>query len=84
VRRPAPRFACLRALSKIGDPGPAGGVPNHQLAVDVHLTPLLLELGASVPTRGLFVLESELEAFDERARAWARIHAGLFARPQSG
>lgn len=52
-----------------------GGAPNHQLAVDVHFTPLLLELGAAVPARGLFVLESELEAFADTARSWARDHA---------
>jgi hypothetical protein len=37
----------------------------------VHLTPLLLELGASVPSRGLFVLEADVERADELARAWA-------------
>lgn len=52
-----------------------GGAPNHQLAVDVHLTPLLLELGAAVPARGLFVLESDVEAFAAVARLWARDHA---------
>ncbi len=48
-----------------------GAAPHHALAVDVHLTPLLLELGASVPRRGLYVLESELPAFEARARAFA-------------
>lgn len=52
-----------------------GGAPNHQLAVDVHFTPLLLELGASVPARGLFVLESEVDDFPATARAWADRHA---------
>ncbi len=51
-----------------------GGAPNHQLAVDVHLVPLLLELGASVPVRGLFVLDSEAETFDATARVWALQH----------
>jgi len=45
--------------------------PHHRLAVDVHLTPLLLELGASVPNRGLFVLGADVERADELARAWA-------------
>ena len=48
-----------------------GAGPGHALAVDVHLTPLLLELGASVPARGLYVLESELDAFPARAAEWA-------------
>jgi FMN reductase len=52
-----------------------GGAPNHQLAVDVHFAPLLLELGASLPVRGLFVLESELPEFPATAAAWASRHA---------
>jgi FMN reductase len=52
-----------------------GGAPNHTLAVDVHFTPLLLELGASVPVRGLFVLESDVGGFADTARAWAAQHA---------
>lgn len=47
-----------------------GGAPDHRLAVDVHFTPLLLELGARVPARGLFVLESEVDEFGARAAAW--------------
>jgi FMN reductase len=56
-----------------------GGAPQHALAVDVHLTPLLLELGASVPARGLFVLESELDAFPATAAAWADAAAPVLA-----
>jgi FMN reductase len=36
------------------------GDPKHSLAVEVHLRPLLVELGAFVPTPGLAVLESVL------------------------
>jgi FMN reductase len=56
-----------------------GGAPNHQLAVDVHFTPLLLELGASVPARGLFVLEAEVPAFGAFAASWAAQHAPALA-----
>ena len=48
-----------------------GGAPDHRLAIDVHFTPLLLELGARTPVRGLFVLESEVDGFATRARHWA-------------
>jgi FMN reductase len=57
-----------------------GGAPNHQLAVDVHLTPLLLELGAAVPVRGLFVLESEVDGFAAFAAQWAAAHGPALAR----
>jgi FMN reductase len=56
-----------------------GGAPNHTLAVDVHLTPLLLELGASIPTRGLFVLESQLGELDATAAAFADTFAARVA-----
>ena len=44
-----------------------GGADTHALAVEHALRPLLVELGATVPTRGLFVLDSrhaEPEAYD--------------------
>jgi hypothetical protein len=40
----------------------------------VHFTPLLLELGATAPVRGLFVLESEIEDFPSRVRALVADH----------
>jgi FMN reductase len=46
--------------------------PEHALAVDVHLRPLLVELGASVPTPGLAVFESELGRLDHVVQSWAR------------
>ncbi|WP_433244605.1 NADPH-dependent FMN reductase [Streptosporangium sp. CA-135522] len=36
------------------------GDARHALAVEVHFRPLLVELGATVPTPGLALLESEL------------------------
>ncbi|MEV0614175.1 NAD(P)H-dependent oxidoreductase [Nonomuraea sp. NPDC050404] len=47
------------------------GDAKHALAVEVHLRPLLVELGASVPTPGLAVLESELPGLAEVLAAWA-------------
>lgn len=47
-----------------------GAAPNHALAVEVHLRPLLVEIGATVPTRGLYVLEQELDALDATITAW--------------
>lgn len=38
-----------------------GAAPQHALAVETHLRPLLIELGASVPTRGLYILESQMD-----------------------
>jgi FMN reductase len=58
-----------------------GGAPNHQLAVEVHFAPLLLELGARLPARGLFVLESEVSAFPDVATHWAQEHARILLAP---
>ena len=38
-----------------------GGSPAHSLAPDFTLRPLLVELGASVPTRSLYVVSSVLD-----------------------
>jgi len=46
------------------------GSPQHSLAVDVHLRPLLVELGASVPTPGLALLESEIPRLDGMLEQW--------------
>jgi FMN reductase len=46
--------------------------PLHALAVGVHLRPLLVELGASVPAPGLAVLESELDRLDQALGPWTR------------
>ncbi|WP_084773435.1 NAD(P)H-dependent oxidoreductase [Nonomuraea candida] len=47
------------------------GDARHALAVEVHLRPLLVELGATVPTPGLALLESELPRLAEVLAAWA-------------
>jgi FMN reductase len=60
------------------------GAPQHALAVEVHLRPLLVELGAVVPTPGLAVLESQLDSLDAVLRPWAAQVApalGILAAP---
>ncbi|GAA1624864.1 NAD(P)H-dependent oxidoreductase [Nonomuraea maheshkhaliensis] len=47
------------------------GDAKHALAVEVHLRPLLVELGASVPTPGLAFLESDFSRLEETVAAWA-------------
>lgn len=74
------RLATGSLAGKTAVPLLLGGAPNHQLAVDVHFTPLLLELGATVPVRGLFVLESDVDGFAGFAAKWAAANAAAFAR----
>jgi FMN reductase len=54
------------------------GAPDHLLAVDVHLRPLLVELGAGVPTRAVALLEEQLAAGGpDPVRLWADTQAPL-------
>jgi FMN reductase len=50
--------------------------PEHALAVEVHMRPLLIELGATVPTPGLAVMESDLGRLDHVLVPWARRVSG--------
>jgi FMN reductase len=59
------------------------GAPQHALAVDVHLRPLLLELGATAPVPGLALLESDLASPDAVLRPWAARAAAILASAPS-
>jgi FMN reductase len=48
-----------------------GGWAGHMLAVEVHLRPVLVELGATVPARGLYVTEPDIAEPDAVIAAWA-------------
>jgi FMN reductase len=48
-----------------------GGSPAHAMAVDFTLRPLLVELGASTPTRSLYLTTAQLEALPTIVKAWA-------------
>jgi FMN reductase len=57
-----------------------GAGATHALAVEVHLRPVLVEIGATVPTRGLYVLESDLPRLDEVVDEWVRDAAPALRR----
>lgn len=57
-----------------------GAAPIHTLAVEVHLRPLLVELGAATPTRGLYVTEQQFDDLDGAIAPWADAAAPLIAR----
>jgi FMN reductase len=70
------RFAGGTGLTGIAVPLMLGAGPAHALAPEVFLRPLLTELGAVVPVRGLYVLDAQHDdpaAYD----AWLAV-----ARPQ--
>jgi FMN reductase len=49
----------------------------HSLAADVHLRPLLVELGATVPTASVVLTEDQLADGANAAGSWARSNTGL-------
>jgi len=57
-----------------------GGWPGHLLAVEVHLRPVLVELGATVPARGLYVTEPEFGNLDTAIAKWAESAIPLIRR----
>ena len=74
------RFGTNALAGVVAVPVMLGGAPVHTLAVDAHLTPLLQEIGASCPTRGLFILESELDNLDAVVGAWRTANESILAR----
>jgi FMN reductase len=62
------RFAGGVGLRGVAVPLMLGAAPHHALAAELHLRPLLVELGAVVPTSALYVLDREHdrpESYDE-------------------
>lgn len=56
---------------RVAVPVMVGAAAHHTLAVEVHLRPLLVELGACVPARGLYVLESQIPDLHSVIAAWS-------------
>jgi FMN reductase len=53
------RFGADELRGVVGIPLLVGADARHALAVEVHLRPVLIEIGLSLPTRGLFVIDRE-------------------------
>jgi FMN reductase len=67
------RYRSDALAGSVGIPVMTGAAPIHALAPEVHLRPLLVELGASTPTRGLFVTEQQFDTLDAVVDAWASV-----------
>jgi FMN reductase len=55
-----------------------GASQMHAMAVDTGLRPLLVELGASVPTRGMYFQMSQMATLEEDVKLWVaeNVHPG--------
>ena len=60
-----------------------GAGAAHALAVEVHLRPVLVEIGASVPTRGLYVTEDRLDDLPAVVEEWLVAAAPVLRRAMS-
>ena len=74
------RYGSNGLAGVVAVPVMTGGWPGHLLAVEVHLRPVLVELGATVPARGLYVTEPELPELDALAAKWAATATPLITR----
>jgi len=57
-----------------------GGSADHALAVELHLRPVLVEIGASCPTRGLFVFGPAVDDPAPTIDAWWDVAGPVLAR----
>jgi FMN reductase len=57
-----------------------GGSSHHSMAVDTALRPLLVELGASVPSRGLYFEMSQIERLEDVIDEWAAQNLEILRR----
>jgi len=65
------RYGSDGLAGTIAVPVMTGGWAAHSLAVEVHLRPVLVELGATIPARGLYVTEPEFGELDVVVARWA-------------
>lgn len=77
------RFAGGTGLSGLAVPLLLGAGPTHALAAELTLRPVLTEIGATVPGRGLFVLDSN---YDDPASysAWLEVTRPVVIRYLKG
>ena len=61
-----------------------GASPAHALAGEVHLRPLLVELGASVPTRALYFTMDRMPEMDEALDEWVSANSPALRRQFAG
>jgi FMN reductase len=57
-----------------------GGGPAHSLAVESQLKPVLVEIGASLPTRGLYISGPEVDDPEPAIDKWLIVAGPILAR----
>lgn len=66
------RYGNRSLASVVAVPVMTGAAPQHAMTPDVHLRPLLVELGASVPTSAPYFPIDRLDQLDAIVESWAK------------
>ena len=77
------RYGSNALAGSVAIPVMTGAGSGHALAAELHLRPLLVELGATVPARALYVTEAELPELDTSLASWAETAVPLVRRALS-
>lgn len=62
----------LKAVATV--PLMVGAAPAHALAVELALRPVLIEIGASCPTRGVYLLEGAVDQAKTELAEWLSVY----------
>ncbi len=60
------------------------GTSAHLLAAEVHLRPLLIELGATVPTAAVTLVQDDLQDLDAELQQWLAPHFDVLQSALAG
>jgi FMN reductase len=74
------RFPSDGLAGVVAVPVMLGAGPTHQLAVETQLRPVLVELAAVVPTKGVFVVDSQLDTLASAIETWWQTAGGPLVR----
>lgn len=61
-----------------------GAAADHAMATEVNLRPLLVELGATVPSRGLYMVMTRIAELDQVAAEWGEASAATLVPAITG
>jgi FMN reductase len=61
-----------------------GAADNHAMAVEVNLRPLMVELGATVPSRGLYLVMTRMAELDQITADWGAASAATLVPALQG
>jgi FMN reductase len=71
------RYPSGGLVGVVAVPVMTGGSAHHAMAIDTALRPVLVELGASVPSRGLYFEIGQMDKLDSIVDAWAQHNVAM-------